>query len=231
MCLAAASEIQAILAENLELVAEVNSWREQYSAVGMTTRHVKPINDAVLELLKVDQEVLGTFPGGFGDNGVGEEHDDEQGVEKGSRAQMEEQKDPMPSHFPPNAVTRTVSKVPLNLPEDPSVYALTGTHPLPAESNHLSATTAIPISNMASMENGFIDPNRMPIQQIISPNHDLFSFFHDGFGVSPTPHAGILPPSNNSAGLNMHHDVYHDIIMAQPEMGYYLAPGTEGPNF
>ncbi|PMD56073.1 uncharacterized protein K444DRAFT_536508, partial [Hyaloscypha bicolor E] len=46
-CLAAASEVQAILAENIQLIVEVNSWREQYGS-GMGSSQVKPVGDAVL---------------------------------------------------------------------------------------------------------------------------------------------------------------------------------------
>jgi hypothetical protein len=222
MCLAAASEIQSILAENLELVAEVNRWREQCSGVGMAARHVKPVNDAVVTLLKVDQEAFGTFPGGFGDNGVGEEQDEDQGAENGRRSLMEEQRELMPSHFLPHAIARPVSDTGLNLPEDPSVYALTGTQPLLADPNQLPEIMGLP--------NSFMVPSQMPTQQAILPDQELFSFLDNGFGVSLPSNSHIPPPSSSFAELNMHQDVFHD-IMAQPEMGYYLAPGNEGPNF
>ena len=44
----------------------------------MTQRQARPASDAILDLFKVENEVFGTFPGGFGDNGPGNEHDEDQ---------------------------------------------------------------------------------------------------------------------------------------------------------
>jgi hypothetical protein len=57
--------IQGLLAENLELINELNTWRLQ---CGQPGREITPASDAILGLLNLDKEIFGTFPGGFGDN-------------------------------------------------------------------------------------------------------------------------------------------------------------------
>ncbi|KAF8849550.1 hypothetical protein BDZ45DRAFT_229851 [Acephala macrosclerotiorum] len=215
MCLAAASELQSILAENIQLVAEVNSWREQYG-VGIGLRSAKPVGDAVQALLKVDQQVFGTFPAGFGDNGPGEGHDD-QGAENGTTPQIEETiKAPTRRDvFPPQEDTRTVSNTRLNLQAN-TYDAPQGSQPL-AGLDDLPETMIIP--------NSFIEGDHLPTQTI-SVNEDIFSPLDHGYGVGLPSNA--LPPSNNFADLNLRQNIYHDF---PPEIDYYLPLANEMSNF
>jgi hypothetical protein len=51
----------------------------------MEKRQARPVDDAVLDLLKVELEKFGSFPEGFGDNGTSDKHDEGQGGENDSR--------------------------------------------------------------------------------------------------------------------------------------------------
>jgi hypothetical protein len=199
MCLAAASEIQAVLAENIELIAEVNSWREQYGS-GMGSRQVKPVGDAVLAMLKVDQEVFGTFPGGFSDNGTGDDHDgDDHGTE---RPQMEERRDSSQSVSFPQAAPSTSTNTGFNLPGYIPIHPHSGSQSFHPDTNHL---IGIPDSLM--------DANRSTTQQTMLPDVDLFSFLDDGgYDLSLASNMDAPPISSSFADLNMHRDILHDLL-------------------
>ncbi|KAE8446526.1 hypothetical protein EG329_011858 [Mollisiaceae sp. DMI_Dod_QoI] len=216
MCLAAASEIQAILAENIELTAEVNSWREQYGVAGMAPRQVRPVSDAILALLKVDQQVLGTFPAGFGDNGTGEERDD-QGVENGITLEMEEQRDTIQSEFPPQAEMHPVSNTGLNFLEDGAS--------LPEAQQFLAEST--PLSEMMRIPDSYLEANGISTQQTRLTHEDIPSSLDNGYDIS-LPLDADLPPSSNFAELNLHQNIFHEFA---PEMGYYLAPENDISDF
>lgn len=66
MCIAAARDMQELLAENAQLVSEVNALRSQMG-VGIGVQP-KQVTAAMAQLLSVEHETLGTFPAGFGDN-------------------------------------------------------------------------------------------------------------------------------------------------------------------
>ena len=221
MCLAAAAEIQSILAEKNELIAEVNGWREQYGVASIGSRQVKPVGDPILALLKVDQEVFGTFPGGFGDNATIEEHDDDQGLENSSRPQVEEPRVPIHSNFNPQAATHTISNTGLNFQEHTSMHPLPRAQSVPTDSNHFSERL-IPNSHMQA--------NRIAAQPTIIQPEDPFSFLDDGYGTPLASNANSLPPSSNFAELNMHQNIYHDFAMPLPEVGYYLTPANDKLN-
>lgn len=213
MCLAAAGQIQAVLTENIELIAEINSWREQYGA-GMGSRQVQPVGDAVLALLKVDQEVFGTFPGGFGDNGNGEEHDDEHVIE---RPQIDERRDSIQSVFPPQPAP-PASAVP---DYDSAEYNSVDPQPV-SQSFHLD------FNHIMGMPNNFTDVNGISTRQTMLPDEDPFPFLDDGYDIHL---ASNYPPiSSNFANLNMHRDVFHDFTTPTPEMGRYLVPTPDEPN-
>jgi hypothetical protein len=88
MRLVAASEVRELFANYDSLLAEINNWRSLYNPGGIQQLQARPANNALLDLLKVDQEVFGTFPGGFGDNGTGDEHDEDQGGTTDDRVQQ-----------------------------------------------------------------------------------------------------------------------------------------------
>ncbi|KAH7055758.1 hypothetical protein B0J12DRAFT_429662 [Macrophomina phaseolina] len=66
--LAAAREIRCFLAEREDLLAEVNSWRTRFGPIGAELRQGQPLSENARDLLKVEDEVFGKFPNGFGDN-------------------------------------------------------------------------------------------------------------------------------------------------------------------
>ncbi|KAG4435589.1 hypothetical protein IFR05_008935 [Cadophora sp. M221] len=99
MCLAAAIEIQNILAENLELIAEVNRWRGQFPGIEKSTCQPRPLGEAVVSLMKLDQDVFGTFPGGFGDNSQADGHE-EQPEDSHMQTQLVNGRNPTPHILP-----------------------------------------------------------------------------------------------------------------------------------
>ncbi|CZR56419.1 uncharacterized protein PAC_06307 [Phialocephala subalpina] len=217
MCLAAASEIRSILAENIELIAEVNGWREQYG-VGLGSRQVKPVNDAVQSLLEIDQQVFGTFPAGFGDNGPGEGHE-EQEAENGSTPQMEEHREPTQSNVPPPQTGNgTVPNTGIRLQGNTSIHHLTQTHAMLPDLNDSSEMMSIP--------NGFGEVGHIPVQSI--PLHeDIFSSLDDGYNIPLASNADV-PPSTDFAEMNLHQTMYHDF---PPEIDYFLRPADDMSNF
>ena len=217
MCLAVASEIQAILAENIQLIVEVNSWREQYgSSIGL--RQVKPVGDAVLAILKVDQEVFGTFPGGFGDNGTGDDHDgDGHGAE---RPQMEERSDsPLSFPFRQGSPSTSTNKG-FNLPEQIPIHPHSGSQSFHPDANHL-----------IGIPDNLVGANGSTAQQTMLPDVDPFSFLDDGgYELSLVSNMDAPPISSSFADLNMHRDMLHDLIIAPPQMRHYIAPTHDEPN-
>jgi hypothetical protein len=70
MRLAAAGEVRELLADYDKVIEEVNSRQTLCNPSGVILQPARPLNQALLDLLKADQEKLGTFSEGFGDNGV-----------------------------------------------------------------------------------------------------------------------------------------------------------------
>jgi hypothetical protein len=70
LCLAAAQDMQDLIAENNRLVAEVNTWRAQFGEPGAPLALAKPMTEAMTQLAEVKNHVFGTFNAGFGDNWV-----------------------------------------------------------------------------------------------------------------------------------------------------------------
>src|SRR4051812_30689687 len=69
-------DVQALIAERDDLLAEVNQWRTASS--GLPLREVECHGKHLQELLAVKNEVFGAFPNGFGDNAPEEVSGDEQ---------------------------------------------------------------------------------------------------------------------------------------------------------
>jgi hypothetical protein len=79
MRLAAACEVRELLADYDKVLAELNNWRTLYHRGEIQQQQARPVNIALLDLLKVDQEKFGTFPAGFGEKGTSLDHDEDQG--------------------------------------------------------------------------------------------------------------------------------------------------------
>ena len=67
LCVSAARNVQELLAERDELLAEVNQWRAA-SAVPLPSREAGPARQQLQDLVAVESETCGSFPNGFGDN-------------------------------------------------------------------------------------------------------------------------------------------------------------------
>ncbi|PCD26703.1 hypothetical protein AU210_013125 [Fusarium oxysporum f. sp. radicis-cucumerinum] len=68
LCIAAASDMQEVVDQNHQLVAEVNALRAQIEGPSMPQVQVKPMTQAMTQLAETKNHVFGTFPAGFGDN-------------------------------------------------------------------------------------------------------------------------------------------------------------------
>jgi hypothetical protein len=68
MCIAAAQDIQGVLAQNDRLVFEVNALRAQLGGTVLTVSEPMLATQAMMDLMAVKNEVYGEFPAGFGDN-------------------------------------------------------------------------------------------------------------------------------------------------------------------
>lgn len=68
MCIAAAQDMQELLAENQRLVSEINGLHSGQGASRAPPALVKPVSEAMAQLMGVQYEDLGIFPAGFGDN-------------------------------------------------------------------------------------------------------------------------------------------------------------------
>ncbi|KAF5969242.1 hypothetical protein FBULB1_10341 [Fusarium bulbicola] len=72
LSIAVASDMQEIVNQNHELVAEVNALRAQIGGPSMPQAQAKPMTQAMAQLAETKNHVFGTFPAGFGDNWAGE---------------------------------------------------------------------------------------------------------------------------------------------------------------
>ncbi|KAL9562425.1 hypothetical protein ACKAV7_013508 [Fusarium commune] len=68
LCIAAAGDMQEVLDQNHQLVAEVNALRAQIGGPSMPQTQVKPMTQVMTQLAETKNHVFGTFPAGFGDN-------------------------------------------------------------------------------------------------------------------------------------------------------------------
>ncbi|KAF5695083.1 hypothetical protein FDENT_642 [Fusarium denticulatum] len=68
LSIAAASDMQEVMDQNRQLVAEVNALRAQIGGPSMPQAQAKPMTQAIAQLAETKNHVFGTFPAGFGDN-------------------------------------------------------------------------------------------------------------------------------------------------------------------
>ncbi|PVH77602.1 hypothetical protein DL98DRAFT_266429 [Cadophora sp. DSE1049] len=206
MCLAAASEVQALLAENLELIAEVNRWREQFS--DRSPCQPMPLGEGVTALLKVDQEVFGTFPGGFGDNSNGDGGDEDHRAGNQERPQTEDGRHPIPHILPmPEA-----PKIP-NVPPDISPVNFHDETSPPTTGANASTLTNIPANNTmtsSGQQMDFLDPT----------GDDFFTVLSNTYGNNLDPDFGIASAVHNFDDSNMDQNLFLDVPMAIPDLNY-----------
>ncbi|KAH7403905.1 hypothetical protein BKA64DRAFT_462742 [Cadophora sp. MPI-SDFR-AT-0126] len=206
MCLAAASEVQTLISENLELIAEVNRWREQFS--GCSPWQPKPLGEGVTALLKVDQEVFGTFPGGFGDNSHGDGGDEDHTAGNQERSQTEDGGHPI-SHTLPMP---EVPKIP-NVPPDISPVNFQNETSLPIAAANASTSMNFDPNNTRTSSGQQID--------LLDPTSDgFFTIMSNTYGNNLDPDFGIASGANNFDSSNMDHNLFLDIPMAIPNLNY-----------
>jgi hypothetical protein len=216
MCLAAANGINDLLAENSELLAEINSWRALYGGVGMTQYQARPVSDAVSDLFKVEKEIFGTFPGGFGDNGPGDEHDDDQWGENGKATEGDKE-----------AFISDSSRELVNIPDTNA--ATMPSHidsipplkePLPTQANLISSN----IPEITRTLNVFQDLPLVTELQATNPDDQLLPLLDNEYGHSLGSYA------ESYTGTNVSQMIYNDFNMQPVDMGFYATPPFERSN-
>ncbi|KAH9214805.1 hypothetical protein DL95DRAFT_146506 [Leptodontidium sp. 2 PMI_412] len=191
MCLAAANEIQTILAENLELIAEVNRWREQFHGEKGTCQP-RPLGEAVVSLMKLDQDVFGTFPGGFGDNSQADGNED-QTEESHKQTQLGNGRNPTP-HILPR----------IEEPKFPT---------LQTDSSHAFISNGQPpLATATDPSAGEFNPNNPLIQ-------DPFIFVNNSYS-NPLNSNHEMISTNNFGDLNMDPTLFLDYPMPFPGSDY-----------
>ena len=68
MCIAAAQDMHELLAENRRLASELNVLCPQPWELGVQLSNERPLTEAMVQLMNVQNEVYGKFPAGFGNN-------------------------------------------------------------------------------------------------------------------------------------------------------------------
>lgn len=204
MCLAAASEVQSLLAENLELIAEVNRWREQFSDRSLD--QPKPLGEGVTALLKVDQEVFGTFPGGFGDNSNGDGGDEDHRAGNHERHQTEDGRQQIPP-LRPVPETPKVMNVPDTSPQNDQTV-----HSPPAMGAHRSTLTNVPVNVAMPGSEQQID--------LLDPSGVDFYTLGNSYGNNLDADFGMASAAHNFDDLNMDQNLFLDVPMALPDLNY-----------
>ena len=221
MCLAAASEVQSLLAENLELIAEVNRWREQFS--NMSPCRPKPLGDGVAALLKVDQEVFGTFPGGFGDNSNGDGGDDDHRVGNHERHQTEDGRQQIPPLLPVSETPKVI-----NVPPDTSPQNDQTENSPPVMGARPSTLTNVPA-------NGAMPGSEQQIDLLDPSGVDFYTALGNAYGNNLDANFGMASAAHNFDDLNMDQNLFLDIPLPIPDLNYTLTnvpangamPGSE----
>ncbi|KFY87696.1 hypothetical protein V500_06821 [Pseudogymnoascus sp. VKM F-4518 (FW-2643)] len=215
--LAAASEIRDLLADYNSLITQLNA--RQYPHVpGETQQLPRRIRTkALLELMDVEQEEFGTFPGGFGDNGP---YDDVEGDQSREIDYFVTQADNLdftnvldnPTNFPstkPNglmdAATATLpdsiaTQLPLNILQTNTTNGASTQQRELNPSHHLTIPNSLATEDIMSLNDDLLDnllpDNEWPLDILFEPT------FH-----SDTGSAQLL--YNNSVSLSQFHGQHH----------------------
>ncbi|KAL3421497.1 hypothetical protein PVAG01_07942 [Phlyctema vagabunda] len=140
--LAAAKEVRLLLTERDNALERLNGHQGQFNAVTHGKQAGRPISEALLNLLNVEDEKFGSFPGGFGDNGPNDEQEEEHLIE-GTTQEQNENNENVP--FISEAFGSTNEHlIPENNPENGFLKELHGQiQPLPHHdaADHLMGTT------------------------------------------------------------------------------------------
>ncbi|KAK0100210.1 hypothetical protein ONS95_008549 [Cadophora gregata] len=204
MFLAAASEVQTLIAENLELIAEVNRWRGQFS--DRSPCQPKPLGDGVLALLKVDQEVFGTFPAGFGDNSTGDGDDEEHRGQNHDLQQTEGIRHSISDSLPRPEVPMVLPQniVPITSPSDPTLL-FTGL--VSSTSTGVPTSSTLPCSELQT--------------DLYNPSgNDLFTIRGTTYGEHLDSTFGIPPMAHQFDDTIVNQNVFPNVPMPMPEINY-----------
>ena len=218
--LAAATEVRQLLADYDALRVEINNWRSLYHPGGVQEVQARPVNNALQDLLEVDQEVFGKFPGGFGDNGTGDEHDEDHGdiAHNGWRecdTNIEIPNANPSALFPESDAVALCDPIEGNSSFDPSV--LTSKNTVPSENSHTNITYALP-----SEEEGYA--GHIPWNYDMPTLDDIFVVSlggQNGFQSQTSPSSPVF--STAEAGQSLYRDM--------PSRSYEQnTPKTQYPN-
>lgn len=211
----AADEIKALLAENQQVVAEINTWRE---IGGLQPKQNIQTSETLQKLLTVDQDVLGTFPGGFGDNAVEENKNGETLNAANSREQ--------PQHQAPEAETMHVdlpSVVPVNAQQAvvPGIGQVVGVHK--PSISHLQPQQSVGFDQNLGATNQ-IDNTQYINNQMIPPDLDMMMPYDNNFAISPILDGNLQPfPAFT---LHQNSGFQHGVLNPSA-MNFYMPPTAD----
>lgn len=89
ICIAAAHDMDHLLAENKRLISEVVSLRLQLGLPGQPAPEPMPVTEAMTYLANVQDEIYGSFPGGLENNWAGDGRESQTG--RSDRSTVEEE--------------------------------------------------------------------------------------------------------------------------------------------
>lgn len=179
----------------------------------MVSHRTKSTGDALSALLKVDQDVFGAFPGGFGDNPNGDDHeDDHQAEDADGRSQARERADQNPSSASPSELT---PNLPVNITND-AAYLETSHHhnPAPFDSNNLHEPT-ISVSSISAAPTS--------VQQVVPNDPVVFSALDDAYGMPLASDGNLLPSDINFNTLSMGQNIFHEFDLPHTAMDFYFS--------
>lgn len=200
----------------MQVVAELNTWRELH---GLSPKQAQPASETLQKLLKVKEDVLGTFPGGFGDNAVEENKNGE------TTAASANSREPPPSQhqafeaetmqvdLPPRGAVdmHEIVVAPVNVPEAvshrPSLSHLT---------SYQSTTFG---HDMREIDNA-----QLMNHQLMPSDLDLMMPYDDTFGISPILDGNLQPFPTFSLHQN---SMYGNVGLASPGVGYFAPPTND----
>jgi hypothetical protein len=214
----AADEIQALLAENLQVVAELNTWRELH---GLPPKQAQSASDTLQKLLKVKEDVLGTFPGGFGDNPA---EDNRAGETSATFANSREQQH-LSRHQESEAETMQLD-LPPSTTVDMQLPVVAAGH-VPEAVPHRPSLSQIPSHhsfgyghNMAASSN-HLDPTQFANNQLQPDGLDLIMPYDETFGISPILDHNLQPfPVFNL----QNNELYGNAGASSPGLSYFVPP-------
>ena len=222
----AADEIQALLAENLQVVAELNTWRELH---GLPPKQAQPASETLQKLLKVKEDVLGTFPGGFGDNAVEENKNGETAPsatfansreQRGSERHQASEAETMQLDHPPRTAvtTQDLLVTPGYVPE--------AVPPHRPSLSHLRSHQLYGYDQNMGVLTDHVDSTHIMNDQLLPSDLDMMMPYDNTFGISPIFDETLQPfPVFNLQNNDLYGNLGGSVSTAGH--GYFATPAHE----